>query len=156
VSARAGVAPLPLVIATAAMALLALFPWVMGPAAPAIPPSAPGATLPRLAALPPFADFAAIAARPLFAPTRRPDAARAASGIAARYRLLGIVIAGAQRHALLAPIAGGPALELAEGGTVEGWTLVKIEDGRVMLSSPTLGAASLAMAPPAPAPRQRP
>ncbi len=154
--AGAGATPLPLVIATAAMALLALYPWVLSRGAPAAPPLAQGEALPRLASLPPYADFAAIAARPLFAPTRRPDAAHAASGIAARYRLQGIVIAGTARHALLAPVAGGPAIELAEGGSVEGWTLRKIEDGRVLMASPTQGDATLTIASPAPTPRQRP
>ncbi len=145
-------APLPLVAATLALAALTLMPWLPGRFAPAsVPAPAQGEALPRVPALPPFADFAAIAARPLFAPTRRPDAARAASAIETRYRLLGIVIAGAARHALLAPIAGGPALELAEGGAVEGWTVRKIESDRVLLASPAGADASLALKAPAPA-----
>jgi len=147
VSARAR-APLPLAAACAAMALAALAPWVVGTGAPPTPPSAPDTALPRLQPLPPFAEFAAIAARPLFSPTRRPEAARPASGIAARYRLQGIVIAGTTRHALLAPVAGGPALELAEGGTVEGWTLRRIENGRAFFASPSGTEASLTIAAP--------
>jgi hypothetical protein len=156
VSARA--VPLPLVAATAAMAALTLLPWIIGPTVPAIPAPAARDTLPQLAALPPFADFGAIAARPLFSPTRRPDAAQAATGIAARYRLLGIAIAANARHALLAPVNGGAALELAEGDSIDGWTLRKIADDRIVLSSPTLGDATLALAPPAstPPPRQHP
>jgi hypothetical protein len=142
-------APRFLAVATAAMALLALLPWVMGGAVPTLRPPAPSETLPRLAALPPYSDFAEITARPLFSPTRRPDAASIPIGIEARYRLLGIVIAGTARHALLAPVAGGAALELAEGGSVEGWTVQKIERDRVLLVSPAGAKASLSVQAPA-------
>jgi len=142
-------APRLLAVATAAMAVLALLPWVTGGAAPAVRPPAAGEALPRLAALPTYADFAEITARPLFAPTRRPDAAGVPIGIEARYRLLGIVIAGAARHALVAPVAGGAALELAEGGDVEGWTVRKIEGDRVVLVSPAGATASLRVQAPA-------
>ena len=147
-SARA--APLPLVAATVAMAALAIYPWALGPGAPSVPALAPREALPRVAALPPFSNFAEITARPLFSPTRRPDAGPDNSGIAARYRLLGIVIAGNARHALLMPVAGGAVLELAEGATLEGWSVGKIEGDRVLLTSPTGTDASLVLKAPAP------
>lgn len=139
--------PRPLAFASANLvaALLAAWPFVpsRAPAEPA--PAAPieDAT-PRLARLPPFADFAATSARPLFSATRRPDPAAAMLGIDGRYRLMGLVIAGAARHALIAPVAGGRALELGEGEAVEGWTLARIERDRVVLRSPA-GEATLAL-----------
>jgi type II secretory pathway component PulC len=65
-------------------------------------------------------------------------------GIDGRYRLLGLVIAGSARHALIAPIAGGRTLELGEGEAVDGWTVTRIERDRVVLSSPA-GEATLGL-----------
>jgi type II secretory pathway component PulC len=100
-----------------------------------------------LAALAPFVDYAATIERPLFSPSRRPEAAAAApnaSGIASRYRLQGLVIAGTTRHALVTEIAGGHTQELGEGDALEGWTVTRIEQDRVTLTSPA-GEATLAL-----------
>jgi hypothetical protein len=134
--------------ATALMAALSLVPWLArGPSAPPLPRAPSDARAPQLAALPPFAAYAEVAARPLFSPTRRPNAEAAAAGIETRYRLLGIVIAGSERHALLAPVAGGPGIELAPGGTLDGWKAARIEAGSVVLTSPAGHEATIGLKP---------
>jgi hypothetical protein len=138
----------PLGGATALMAALALAPWIAGgPTAPTLPHAPGEAAVPRLAALPPFAAYAEIAARPLFLPSRRPNAEAAAAGIETRYRLLGIVIAGSERHALLAPVAGGPGIELAPGGSLDGWKAARIEADSVVLTSPAGHDATIGLKP---------
>jgi len=102
---------------------------------------------PPLAPLGPFVAYAATIERPLFSPTRRPASLAAAPGAAAiegRYRLQGLVIAGTARHALVTEIAGGRTRELGEGDALEGWTVTRIEQDRVMLTSPA-GEAMLAL-----------
>jgi hypothetical protein len=142
---RFGARPLALVAVNVVLAALAAWPWLPNPApAQSARAVAPPETGPKLASLPPFADFAETSARPLFSPTRRPAPGAALVGIDGRYRLLGLVIAGTARHALLAPVAGGAALELAEGDAVDGWTVTKIERDRVSLKS-AMGEATLAL-----------
>jgi len=140
--------------ANLAVAAIVLLPWL-----PAAAPSAPVSLrsegdAPKLARLPRFADLGATIERPLFAPSRRATSPGQAAtlGIASRYRLQGLVIAGAARHAIIAPIAGGPALELGEGDALEGWTVKRIEHDRVVLSSAT-GEATLALERAAPSKR---
>jgi len=90
-----------------------------------------------IAPLPPFGSFSAVLDRPLFSPSRRPAAAEnpTGSGLAGRYQLLGVVSAGGARHAL---VADGPRrFEIAEGAALDGWTVARIEQDRVLLSSPT-------------------
>lgn len=141
-----------LAAANCAAAALALWPWIapVGAAsAPAARPPTQDDGPPPLATLPPGASYAAIAERPLFSPTRRPDASSAGtlSGISARYRLLGVILAREQGRALVAPIAGGRTLELGEGEAIEGWTVKRIERDRVVLFSPA-GEATLEMGEP--------
>jgi hypothetical protein len=132
--------------ANLAIVAITLLPWLPAatPRAPAFAPAESDA--PRLVHLPRFADVSATIERPLFSPSRRPVAPEqeATLGIASRYRLQGLVIAGAARHAILSPVAGGPALELGEGDTVAGWTVTRIEHDRVVLSS-AAGEATLAL-----------
>ena len=138
----------PLIFAAANLvaAAIAVWPWlpIRAPAEPARTVTPAEDSAPRLASLAPFATFAETSERPLFSATRRPSPAAAMIGIGSRYRLQGLVIAGAARHALIAPIAGGRALELGEGETVEGWTVTRIERDRVVLSSPA-GEATLGL-----------
>jgi hypothetical protein len=123
------------------LAVLALWPWVAPIAAPGLsadrseaPPSAPA-----IADLPPLAAFVAVFERPLFSPSRRPPAEEKApvlgSSVAARYRLLGLLTAGDARRALIAE--GSRRFEIAEGGALDGWTVVRIEQDRLVLSSPS-------------------
>jgi hypothetical protein len=87
--------------------------------------------------LPPLARFASISERPLFSPSRKPapgeKAAPAGPGIEQRYRLLGLMNTGDSRRALLAE--GKRRFAIAEGGSLEGWRVARIEHDRVVLSS---------------------
>jgi hypothetical protein len=120
------------------LGLLAVWPWV-SPISAALP--APGAsetaTPPvSVAALPPQAALTAIGERPLFSPTRRPSAiarTRPAAGAATRYRLLGLITVGAVRRALVAD--GSRRVEIGEGGTLDSWSVARIGQDQVVLSS---------------------
>ena len=117
--------------------VLGVWPWLprstspSGPAAPAelpVPAAAVG--------LPPLASFAAVFDRPLFAPSRRASAAdkqAAGAGFAGRYRLLGLLMVGDQRRALVAE--GARVIEMKEGDSIEGWNIKRIEQDRLVVSS---------------------
>ena len=79
---------------------------------------------------------AAILARPLFNPDRRPSAqALAGSGEAAGLpRLSGIMITPTGRHAIFASTTGGKPDVVAEGGSVGGYLVEAISPGEVMLA----------------------
>ena len=136
--------------AAAALIAVAIWPWLQSPA-PARSAGAPTDTTsspPALAALPPVARFSAVAERPLFSPLRRPapgeKAAPAGPGIEQRYHLLGLISTGSARRALLTE--GKRRFAIAEGATLEGWTVARIEHDRVVLSSPA-GEAVLMLQP---------
>jgi hypothetical protein len=126
-----------LVAAAIMLAGVALYPWL----APAAMPDAPGvsADMPSsasaIAPLPPASNFSAVLDRPLFSPSRRPPARQdpIGSGLAGRYQLLGLISAGDARHALIAD--GDRRFEIAEGAALDGWTVARIEQDRVVLSS---------------------
>jgi hypothetical protein len=122
------------------LSVLAIWPWVAPLAAPSratavadAPPPAPPIT-----DLPPLATFRAVFERPLFSPSRRPSSDGNAPvlgiGVAERYRLLGVLTAGEARRALLAE--GTRRFEIGEGAALDGWTVARIEQDRVVLSSP--------------------
>jgi general secretion pathway protein N len=130
----------------ALLVALAAWPWLpQGPAAQA-PAAAAQNPLPGAALdLPPLASFAAIADRPLFTPSRRPNAAvkgLASAAFVARYRLLGLVTTGERRIALLAD--GSRIVEMKEGDALEGWSIKRIEPDRLVLSS-AVGEAVLTL-----------
>lgn len=145
--------PLPLALAAAncGALLLALWPW-LAPAGDArttaLPPPQRTAAADAIPKLPPAHTFAAIAERPLFAPTRRPDAAApaTATGLAAQYRLLGVILAQGKGRVLLAPAGGGRVIELAPGDRIAGWRLRRVEQDRAVFASP-IGEATLRVAP---------
>ncbi|MGH7092093.1 MAG: hypothetical protein ACREFB_00990, partial [Stellaceae bacterium] len=87
---------------------------------------------------PPAAQFAAVAERPLFSPSRRPPAGKAPTvaggGIEQRYRLIGVVTVGHEPRALL--LEGARRFELGVGGRLDGFTVLHIEHARVVLASP--------------------
>jgi general secretion pathway protein N len=130
------------VLAGAAVLLsaAAVYPWLAAQSIPAIATGA--AEIPRTAAaitpLPPLASFPAVFERPLFSPSRRPPAIEKppalGSGLGGRYQLLGLVSAGGTRRALIAD--GNRRVEIAEGAALDGWTVARIEQDRVVLSSP--------------------
>src|SRR5438045_4075734 len=71
-------------------------------------------------------------------------AAPAGPGIEQRYRLLGLMNTGDSRRALLAE--GKRRFAIAEGGSLEGWRVARIEHNRVVLSS-AAGEAVLSLQP---------
>jgi hypothetical protein len=130
---------------------LAIWPWLVPPmptSRPSVGPSmvAPG---PSPTNLPGLAAYAAIVERPLFVPSRRPPP-DVTSSIEGRYRLLGIVGAGAKRRAFVAD--GTRRIEVGEGDAIDGWTVKEIEQDRVLLTSPAGDAAALKLARAAPEP----
>ena len=82
---------------------------------------------------------AAILARPLFSPSRRPAQPSGGSttddGGLAQSRLAGIVIERGHRFAIFAP-QGAKLLTVAEGETVSGWRVESISSREVSLSGP--------------------
>jgi len=82
-------------------------------------------------ALPPLDAFREITERPLFSPSRRPSAsvpATASQGL----RLEGVLVVGAEKHAIIKQ-ADGRTARVAEGETVGEWTVRQIERERVLL-----------------------
>jgi hypothetical protein len=139
---------LALAAANLVVAAIAVWPWLPDRAQSARISAAPSvAARPMLASLPPLAAFTATSERPLFSPSRRPPAAAAPRGTSAldgRYRLLGLVIAGTARRALVAEIAGGRKFEIGEGEAIEGWVVKRIDRDAVLLASPS-GEATLTL-----------
>jgi len=135
---------------------LALWPFLPARDPAPLRPAAAAAEPPTLAVLPPIGQFAAIAERPLFSPSRRPVAVEksgvVAGGLATRYRVLGVMSVGHEQRALL--IEGTHRRELGIGDRLEGYTVARIEQDRVVLTSPA-GEAVLLLRPAAdpPAPR---
>jgi hypothetical protein len=135
----------PLLLAGCVVFGMMLFFEIEAPDRMAITPSAPPEQpeplptlrqLPRVSAAPPIA---AILARPLFSPSRRPpqsDPGNAAddSGLADS-RLTGIVIEPGRRFAIFAP-QGAKLLTVTEGQTVSGWRVESISPREVSLSGP--------------------
>jgi hypothetical protein len=135
----------------AVFAAVAIWPWLMPPIPTSRPAAEPSTVAPALSPsnLPGLATYAAIVERPLFVPSRRPPPG-ATSSIAGRYRLLGIVGAGAKRKAFVAD--GTRRIEIGEGDAIDGWTVKAIEQDRVLLTSPAGEAAALKLARSAPEP----
>ena len=120
------------------LAGLAIWPWVAPVEASGRLAETTDTPVPAIADLPPLATFRAVFERPLFSPSRRPPpdgkAPGPGIGVAERYRLLGLVTAGEARRALLAE--GTRRFEIAEGAALDGWIVARIEQDRVVLSSP--------------------
>jgi hypothetical protein len=106
--------------------------------------------------LPPIEEFRVIVERPLFSPMRRPPqpappepevavVEEAAVEPAAQpappppppisFSLVGIVIIGDQRVALVQPLDGGKAVQLREGDEFSGWTAALIDSERAVFRS---------------------
>ena len=89
--------------------------------------------IPSLSAfvLPPRAQFEVILERPLFSPTRRPPAQGtatvAAPEAALKLDLVGVVISGGEKIALIIPQGGTAIQRLAIGDSFQGWLLESIE-----------------------------
>lgn len=102
----------------------------------ASPPLGPGLTVPD------EHSFAAIVERPLFSPSRRPAQAAPApaSGTAEASQakapldiaLVGTIISGNERVALVETMGDGKIVQVRERGEVSGWIALLIEDGHVV------------------------
>ncbi len=119
-------------VALAALLVAALaWPWALPLSETAASKPAPATATHTVASnLPPLAEFSATRQRPLFTATRRPtpdaDPDTAAGLILGRYRLQGVVMAGARRLVLLTPDGGGQMLQLGEGSKLDHWTIESI------------------------------
>lgn len=82
--------------------------------------------------------LAAILARPLFSPGRRPAAAAtaAAAPTAALPRLTGTIVHGSDRSVIFMPAGGGRAVVAHEGMKVGGYKVQAIQAGSVTMSGP--------------------
>ncbi len=82
--------------------------------------------------------MAAILARPLFSPGRRPAALPMASTVpqAALPRLSGTFVHGADRSVIFVPASGSKPVIAHEGAVVGGYIVQAIEAGRVTLAGP--------------------
>lgn len=100
----------------------------------------------RAVQLPPLDSFTGIVERPLFSPMRRPPEAPAepepeaaaepqpaAGPSEPQFRLVGTVRQRGRIYALLSPAAGGQLLHATLGDTVEGWEVVKLEAGEMVV-----------------------
>lgn len=84
--------------------------------------------------LPPLTAYAEVAQRPLFSETRRPAPESADSDpAAANFSLVGTIISGGDRRALVAHGQPPRTERLVEGQSVDGWTVESILDDRVVL-----------------------
>ncbi len=136
-----------------AMVLLgaaAIWPWVplgrttAAPVAEPAPIEMKGAQF----KLPAYETFTAAVERPLFSPSRRPGAGPAPTPVAqGPYRLIGIVVAGTHRRALIGQTGGAP-VELGEGESFDGRTIKQIDQNRVVLTDTKGGETTLTLAPP--------
>jgi hypothetical protein len=141
----------PLLLVGCAVFGLILLAEIEAPERIAVAPSVsleqaePAPALPRLTTAPAAPPVAAILARPLFSPSRRPPKTETAKvsddGGLADSRLAGIVIEDGHRFAVFAP-EGAKALTVTEGETVSGWRVESISPREVALSGPD-GAKTL-------------
>jgi hypothetical protein len=126
--------------------------WVAGPTprlSAARVPSTVEPPKPEARALPPKQVFAAISERFLFHPTRRPPPpsppvtvpkapAPAISPSALQpYTLIGIVMSGELKVALFRTTTGANIVQLGEGENLQGWTVQRIGDDRVVFRAGT-------------------
>lgn len=107
-----------------------------GPSKPSAP--APAKLLPGLAAIAPEQAYPETVARPLFTPTRRPAPPQAVAAAAAfnrgQFQLLGVIIAGNSKTAMLREKASGKIHRVEQGREVNGIKVASIERETVTLA----------------------
>jgi len=127
--------PLAGILALLAFCLLA-HDLLAPPAMPSPPPPITLAPLPPAQApappTPPITAYAAIAARPLFLPSRRPPPSSAAPAPLATtppldFSLVGVVTGPAQNMALVQIPGQAAAVVVHVGAVVQGWTVTRID-----------------------------
>ena len=82
--------------------------------------------------MPPFATFAEVVARPLFSPTRRPVVGPSTERLA-NFSVVGIVTSPQERHALLSHGLPPKVDRVAEGQSLDGWTVKSIGDDSIVM-----------------------
>ena len=87
--------------------------------------------------LPPVEAYKEVTQRPLFSSTRQPQAESApqSSGKGGALFLVGTIVTGHSRTALIKHGSPSVLVRLSEGQKIEGWTLQSIEPDRVTLLS---------------------
>ena len=100
-------------------------------AAPAADPIAPAA--PASFAVPDRDSLAVIVERPVFSESRRPGEAVEGPALALDFTLVGVVISGRERSALVQSPHGGAVQRLAEGEEVSGWIVVDIAPDHIVV-----------------------
>lgn len=83
--------------------------------------------------MPPAGSFAEITARPLFSPTRRPGLPAGKLAASSSFTLVGTVISGGDRSAILGLGQSGKIVRVREGRQVEGWAVEAILPDRVIV-----------------------
>ena len=80
---------------------------------------------------------AAILARPLFSPNRRPDAVASNGTAKVLARLAGVMVSPAGKSAIFASPSGGKPVVVGEGGRIGEYAISSIEVGAVTVTGPT-------------------
>jgi hypothetical protein len=129
-----------------ALALVLGYELVTEPAAADVPvlhwqPPSP-APISLAPSLPPLESFSAIDARPLFNPARKPLAVPQADAATTLppptdISLIGVIIEGDRRMALLHTPASSLEVSVGVGGTIDGWQVTAVEPDRIVLHSGT-------------------
>jgi len=126
--------------------LLVLIYQTVAPVSPySMSASTTGVRLPAItfstdAAPPPASVFSDVDARPLFNPSRQPVASVAAVGNAAgtdatNLTLIGVILDGNDRLALIRSAGAAFATGVRQGASIEGWTVAEVDPDRVVLQS---------------------
>jgi hypothetical protein len=85
--------------------------------------------------------YNAIAARPLFAPSRRPVPAAASPALATagpppiNFTVAGVVDGAGQQLAIILPQDGSPAVIAHQGSVLGGWTITRIANSAITLQA---------------------
>ena len=124
--------------------LLVLFYEIAAPISPYQSSSSGAFRIPSInfadsVAAPPTTTFADIDARPVFNPSRQAIASLAggttAGSSASDLSLIGVIIDGTDRLALIRSTGAAFATGVKQGASIEGWTAVEVDADRVVLQS---------------------
>jgi len=99
------------------------------------PPSGKPVSTARTFTVPPMSEYSEVVERPLFDPTRRSSSpSTAEESSTTNLTLIGTVLSGTSRHALIRHMQGSRVERVIEGQNIDGWTVESIEGDRVVLS----------------------
>jgi type II secretory pathway component PulC len=98
-------------------------------------PSRRPASTGRTFAVPPMTEYSEVVERPLFYPTRRSSLPQTVEERSTtNLTLIGTVMSGTTRHALVRHKQGSRVERVIEGQDIDGWTVESIQGDRVVLS----------------------